>query len=325
MDIYQIFTIMDNPLFDGFAMRGTERLYTWPKDWIARMDSWEAIHLSSDWKPLILEGDIKQYHDYPCIIDSFPAFSARAVNLIGDFLVNNGELLPIVHSSGTYYFYNCTTVRNTLDLKNTHFNKIGDSFLPDINSLSFDESTLDNLVIFRERRLPSILFCTDRFKDRFESAGLQGMVFAKTWKLPDGVRYPDVRYAAQKAAAKWKPKEGPELDIKGNALVIRLYSERKKPTKAELNQAEVIVQLLEKQLEFSEERPMDTYYGNVEGHDPVDFEIRIFLSAPNVDRLVDRLITTLKQLPWNGKYQVAKRRAEYFDTKAKEEYVRFTD
>jgi hypothetical protein len=51
-------------------------------------------------------------------------------------------------------------------------------------------------------------------------------------------------------------------------------------------------------------------------------EIRVFLSAPDCDHLVDRLMPALRSLPWPGKFHIVKRRGEYVDKGAVEEYVR---
>ncbi len=51
-------------------------------------------------------------------------------------------------------------------------------------------------------------------------------------------------------------------------------------------------------------------------------EIRVFVSAPDCDRLVDRIMPALRSLPWPGKFHVVKRRGEYVDENAVEEYVR---
>ena len=65
----------------------------------------------------------------------------------------------------------------------------------------------------------------------------------------------------------------------------------------------------------------ESYWGNVEGSDVVDFEIRVFLSTPDCDRLLAHLMPRLQTLPWSGKYYVLKRRGNFMDGQASEEYV----
>jgi hypothetical protein len=78
---------------------------------------------------------------------------------------------------------------------------------------------------------------------------------------------------------------------------------------------------LERSLYDENQASPESYLRNVEGHDVVDFEIRVFLSAPDCDRLVAHLMPCFRSLPWPGKFHVVKRRGEYVDPDAKEEYV----
>ena len=48
----------------------------------------------------------------------------------------------------------------------------------------------------------------------------------------------------------------------------------------------------------------------------------MFVSAPDCDRLVDRIMPALRSLPWPGTFHVVKWRGEYVDAGAAEEYVR---
>ena len=128
-------------------------------------------------------------------------------------------------------------------------------------------------------------------------------------------------YRVNKLAEKWKPKDMPVLDIKANTIVLRLYCDRKKANKKELAAAEEVMAYLEESLYNPNQSASETYFGNVEGHDIVDFEIRVFLSAPDCNRLVTHLMPCLRTLPWPGRFLVVKRRGEYTDIEAEEEYV----
>ena len=79
---------------------------------------------------------------------------------------------------------------------------------------------------------------------------------------------------------------------------------------------------LEKSLYDANQTNPESYFGNVEGNDVVDYEVRVFLSAPDCDRLVAHLLPSFQTLPWPGRFHVVKRRGEYVDAQAPEEYVR---
>ena len=66
----------------------------------------------------------------------------------------------------------------------------------------------------------------------------------------------------------------------------------------------------------------ESYFENVERCEECDFEVRVYLTGPDCDRLVTNLLPLLKRLPWPGKYHVVKKRSEYLVENAPEEYVR---
>jgi hypothetical protein len=241
--------------------------------------------------------------------------------MLRDVLEPNGELLPVRHKSGTYYFYNCTQMTSCVDLSKSKVTKLKDGLVTSTEKLDFIDEMLEDLVIFKVRTQLLELFCTQRFVDRVEGAGLQGFLCIPIWPLPAGVTYNGERQRLFKLAEKWKPKDMPELNIKGNTVVLRLYCERKTPSKKELTSAEDVMRHLEESLYNDRQARAEDYFGNVEGHDTVEHEIRVFLSAPDCDRLVSHLMPTLRTLPWPWKFHVVKRRGEYVDEQAAEEYV----
>jgi hypothetical protein len=322
MCVYIINPVTDNPLFEGLALEDREDLLdTEPPDWIRNYQTWQPRSLKGTWPSLEVVGNVRRFNDYPCINLSRPAFSQRAVDLLRDVLEPNGELLPVRHRIGTYYFYNCTRTVNAVDLTKSDVVRLDGGIITRINGLVFIDERLDGLTVFRERTQLRELFCTQTFVDRVEGAGLQGFAFVPIWPLPEGVTYNHESYRIAQLCRKWEPKESPALDVKANTVVLRLYCERKKASNQEVAAAEAVMANLEKVLYDEEQKDTESYFGNVEGHDVVDHEIRIFLSAPDCDRLVSRLMPTLRSLPWSGTFHVVKRRGEFMDDNAKEEYV----
>jgi hypothetical protein len=210
---------------------------------------------------------------------------------------------------------------NCVDLTKSSVIKLKDGLVTDTKNLVFFDHMLNDLTIFKIRTQLLEIFCSQVFVDRVHEAGLQGFVFIPIWPLPEGVTFYQEMYRVSKLADKWRPKEMADVDIKGNSVLIRLYCERKKANKSELDAAEKVMAYLEDSLYNPDQIDSDSYYGNVEGHEVIDHEIRISLSAPDCDRLVTYLMPKLSSLPWPGKYHVVKRRAETFDLGAAEEYV----
>jgi hypothetical protein len=85
----------------------------------------------------------------------------------------NGELLPVRHKIGTYYFYNCTRMVNCIDLTKSKIRKLDDGIITSTgDKLVFIDEVLEDLTIFKARTQLLELFCTQRFVDRVNAAGL---------------------------------------------------------------------------------------------------------------------------------------------------------
>ena len=319
MNVYHLHPVTDNPLFEGLALfPDSKLLQTWPMDWSRHPLTWETRVLKATWQVREVEGNVRLFNDYPCINLSYPAFSQRAVDLLRDVLEANGELLPVRHKIGIYYFFNCTHLANAIDVAKS--SKTGGG-LPDIGNLVFMEDKLTDLAIFKDRSLPSYQLCTQRFVDRVQTAGLQGFIFIPLWPLQPGITYHSERFRLCKLAEKWKPSSLTSLEIKGNTVVLRLCCQRKKATKEEIVAAAGVMAHLEKSLYAPSQAQPETYFGNVEGSDVVESEIRVFISTPDSERLLAHLMPSIQVLPWPGKFYVVKRRGNFMDGQAVEEYV----
>jgi hypothetical protein len=244
------------------------------------------------------------------------------VDYLRDLLEPNGELLPVRHRNGIYYLYNCTTLVNCLDLERSVYEMFDDGTIDSFEKYAFHEELVKDLSFFRLRPEPLDLLCTQVVVDRVKKYGLNGFRFIKMWSSEEGPT--DYRKESRLTwiqGQKIKLAEGPELDAKGNTVVIRLQTAKKKATKQELKLVERIMDELDELL-YEPEGGAEQFYGQVEGHDVVANEVRIFLTCPDCDRLVEKLLPYLRQLPWPRAYQVVKRYGEYVDEEAREEYVR---
>ena len=329
MTVYELLPILDNPLFRGLYMpyvNGEDPLTFMPKGWNNKENyfTWEAPRFLPTWPdpPPMVEGLVRSFNDYPGINLGTPAFSQRAVDILRDLLEPYGELLPVRHPIGMFYVYNCTNLLNCLDLNKSVYSYTAKTHLLSIQQYAFIESQVRDQAFFRVRPTPSHLMCTDVVAERVKKHGMLGFRFVPLWS-------PDKKYKeyvvelkrTRLKAAKLRPVEGPPVPVKGNTVVLRLYLEKKKPTKEETARVERIMDEIEAKL-YDPNKGAQDYFGNIEGHDVVDHEIRIFMSAPDCHRLVEHLRPYLKKLPWKGRYQVLKRFGEYVDETAREEYVR---
>ena len=104
--------------------------------------------------------------------------------------------------------------------------------------------------------------------------------------------------------------------------MLRLFLEKKSPKRVEKDQADKIVGELGALLFDTDQRDAEGYFGNVEDHEFVDYEYRVYLSSLDCSRLIEKIRVYLEKLPWEGKFQVVKRFGVYDDVSAQGEYVR---
>lgn len=266
-------------------------------------------------------GPIRRFNDYPMAFH-IPAFSPRAVDYPRDLLGPNGELLPVQQRHGIYYPYNRATPVNRLDPdKSTRASF--DGMISSIMRFAFQEHLVKDLSFSRIRPEPLYLCCAQVVADRVRTYGLNGFVFVKPWSSEEGPNgeCPDAMVAATSAAEKIKLDDGPAAEVEGNAGVIRLYAAKKKATKAGSAAVERIMDELDGRI-YDPDAEAEGYWGSVEGRDVVRHEVRIFLSCPDRDRRVGRLLPCPRALPWAGPCQVVKRYGECVEVGVREEYAR---
>ena len=190
--VYKLEKIHDDPLYLGFAfvdetsLLGSESIYDdfapASSDW-----DWEAPRLSDVWRPRVVFGESNPDNDYPTIGLSVPAFSQRAVKGLGEMLVANGELLPLVSSIGTYFAFNVTTIVAALDHDQSEILwSVDAAWAMDIEHFAFIPESLAGATIFRPREVPNYFLVTDAFVARARASHLRGMSLRKVWPLDRG-------------------------------------------------------------------------------------------------------------------------------------------
>ncbi len=313
--VYTLEGIVDDPKYEGFGCpnfpNGT------PK--VINSRGWRVVRLARNWIPLEVKGRVRKFNDYPTVNGIYPAFSARAVDALRDFLEPNGELLPLKSSVGPYFAYNTTTIADVLDQRHSEFNWLKKPVIAGmIHRYAFKRRAIENLSIFRIPEDAVTICVTDRFARRAEEHGLQGLNFIKVWPFPEGVSWMQVdkaQWSRQLSAGLPKGQT-----VKGNTLVIRLWlaDAKSKGSAAEKKAIDKIMDQLDAVLvDLDSAAPV---VGSLEGHDyGVPGECRLFISCPDVDALLDKLRPTLKGLDWPTGFALLKRYGPYRDFDAPEE------
>ena len=326
-EIFKLRPIVDSPKFEGFALEdydepsvlgrdnldedltpGFDKEVNWP---------WKPVTLKKKWSKPKVEGRVGSFNDYPCLEFTTPVFSKRACEVLSDYLLPNGELLPLDSEVGEYFVFNVLKVTHALDVKSSQCSFVEDppTWAFNCEFFEFEKKKLAGLSIFQILQLPGETYVSDDFVERVNESGLNGFNFTKVWPFPKNTDW-EKEAAKQELASSKKMAKSGGLP-KGNSLILVFEFAKKKPSKAELKQIsnyedELDVQLVVKSLD-------EKYFGSLEGREKVDGEMRLFLSSPDVDSLELKLEPWLENLNWGRSVTYIKRYGDLHDPDAKEE------
>jgi hypothetical protein len=131
--------------FDGTPM-GTSWV-PWKVE-VARPEGYESLPLG----------------DFPLMATHVPVFSERAVALLEQLLIENGELLPLLCEEGSYFAYNVTTVLDALDVQKSSVVRFHNGRIMDITRHEFFPPKVTSS-IFKIPQVPRMdVFVTLNFK-----------------------------------------------------------------------------------------------------------------------------------------------------------------
>jgi hypothetical protein len=328
--LFELAPITDDPRFEGFAfvreesLRGKRSLQAdfMPDNVLTQGRSWTVTQLTPLWIPQHVVGRVRPFNDHPCISLTIPAFSRRAVDVLREYLEPNGELLPLISAIGEHYVYNVTTVVDILDHERSKVQWANEKHITAFEILRYEclAEKMADLSIFRMVEKPSTTYVSQVFVDRVRQHELQGFHFIKLWPLPDGASWQEEDKKERKKKVQVKTKRGP-APVKGNTVVLRLAIAKAKPSKAEKDRLAKIMDEIDAMLYDPAAKPNAPLLGSLEGDDVVEGELRLFLSCPDADALVEKLRPLLNNLTWDGGVKVLKRYGALTDASSREEYV----
>lgn len=314
--IYVLDKVLDDPRFEGFGVveapsllgRDSRRDDLTPGFGDASKNPrWQQPSLCSHWIPPQVIGRVSEFNDYPCLGMILPVFSERAVDRLRPMLEANGELLLLDSNTKTrFFFYNIRTISDALDQSRSkcHFWCDPPTTAMGIDRFEFQKTKLAGLSIFRIHQDPALVLVTEEFVDQVNFFGLRGFDFKKVWPLPPGVNW-----EKQKSQSDRDRKR-----LKQHTLVIIFPFNGSPKDKKTISTFENLVERRLKVVKLE-----DPYLGFYEGNDQVEYDYRMFLSAPNVDALFDFLRDDIEALNWPKPVRVFRRYGEMYDENAKEE------
>lgn len=313
-ELYELRVITDNPVFEGFALKESSSLLgrddlqddITPGYGVTELnEKWSQEKLHRKWQSPGVVGRVVPFNDYPGIDLYFPAFSRRACDSLKEFLLPNGELLPLTTDVGEYYFYNITTISDALNTQ-----KSDCEYAPiAIDFFEFDKQKLSGLSIFRIFQWPMGVIVTDSFVDQVLSSGLNGFRFVKIWPYKRGENWRIQGLKTSKKAAIRK-------SLKKQTLVLFLQLKKEKPVSTEKKAIKKLEDELDAQLILQSMH--SPYFGSYEGSDTVDGEYRLFLSCPDVDVLCQKLQPWLEHIVWPSSVYIMKRYGDMYNPDVEE-------
>ncbi len=169
--------------YHSFTMKGAE-LYSKMPDYsprflaTPRLDSWMKPD-ASFYKSENCEATRVRIPDITIWCAGVLALNAKAFLALNAYLADLGEFLPVSCQGKTYHLFNVLNVIEdaAIDTQNTQAHFENGIFFG-LERLAFHEDKLGDQILFKTHadKLVSS-YCTEAFKQRIESLGLEGLIF----------------------------------------------------------------------------------------------------------------------------------------------------
>lgn len=120
--------------------------------------------------------------DFPSLSGFVPVFSCRAASALAEFLMPNGEVLPLTCSEGEYLAYNVTSIVDALDEAHSECWYIGRK-LVDVRSYELFPDRLEGRSVFKLAQFQrgGKMYVTGQFVRRVHDEGLVGFDMKRVW------------------------------------------------------------------------------------------------------------------------------------------------
>jgi hypothetical protein len=186
--IYILDTYQDIPEYEGFGWASGHRSHRFQVKQ-HRDGTYRPWDLEGLWFNDEVIGRVRAWNDLP-MMSGVPIFSSRAVNVLGEMLSRNGELLPVKTGLGEYFAFNSKRVFDCLDVEGTTFDISAKEMRSDIEAHSIDIRSIDifkivegvvNEGIFRIKYINGNIFVNHIFVEQINEHHLNGFNFIPIW------------------------------------------------------------------------------------------------------------------------------------------------
>jgi hypothetical protein len=130
------------------------------------------------------EGKPLKPSDFPSpMVRHFLVMRKKAHNILADIFTKNGEILPLRTDDDVELYVFNSQVINALDEDSSSVVRFPSGRIMYIKKHEFIKSKLLDVDMFRLQYRASPIFVSERFVERYKSAGLVGLEFEEVWHL----------------------------------------------------------------------------------------------------------------------------------------------
>ena len=137
----------------------------------------KGIPLKNSWKPFEPEEyNVGKDGDFPGLYGSVPVFSQRAWDMLGKYLINDVEALPIINERRSLYAINVLKTIDCLDKENSELsiNSVA-NLVSDIYTYKFNAFDSNSVFIFKIPEVRDLkVYVTDNFIELMNEFELVG-------------------------------------------------------------------------------------------------------------------------------------------------------
>lgn len=158
---------------------------TWKKELdIDYIQSFNGVEKMKDWNPMQVKRMYdRKFSNSPGFSPHIPIFDEKAINVLGDLLIGNAEILPLDCEDGNFYAINVVNVIDCIDYEKSKYKTFRDGKrIMRFTKYVFDERKISGVNLFKTKEEPlKRPFVSEKFRKRVVDNQLTGFKFELAW------------------------------------------------------------------------------------------------------------------------------------------------
>ena len=158
---------------------------TWKKEVdINYIQSFDGTKKKADWIPAKIKRMYdREFSNTPGLSPHIPVFDEKAVDVLGDLIAGNAEILPLDCHEGTFYAINVINVMDCIDYEKSIYKTFSDGKrIMRFTKYVFDKRKVEGVNIFKVKdQTLKRPFVSEEFRKRVVDSKLKGFKFELAW------------------------------------------------------------------------------------------------------------------------------------------------